>query len=139
MKHPLTALTLTIALLTAGAGTAQAHERTFRSTVEGVLAAREEGTNNVSVVGQVRSPRPQCVPDRRVKVFAVMSDGSKELKDITRTSDRGYFGTYDDFTGARNALMRVVPKNIGRGRHRHICGGDSDTFEEAPAPTPAQP
>jgi hypothetical protein len=139
MKRRMLAGLSAAAFLIVAGGSAEAHERTFRSTVEGLLAQRQGETNNVWIVGQVRSPRPQCVPDRRIKIFAVFADGSKQLKDVARTSNKGYFGTFDDYTGAVDALLRVTAKNVGRGRHVHRCEAASDTFEDAPAPAPAQP
>jgi hypothetical protein len=118
-----------------GAGTAEAHKRTIDSTVEGQHAILKPGTNEVTVVGQVSSKASRCLADRRVKIFAIFHEGPKELVDIARTSDNGYFAGHADFTNARNALMRVTRKNIGRRGHRHVCGAASDMFEEAPPPS----
>jgi hypothetical protein len=142
MKHrALACLSVVAVLAVAGGGVAEAHDKTFSTRVQALAAILKEGTNEVTVSGRVISRREQCVADRRVKIFAVLDeDGSRELKDIVRTSHNGFFGTHQDFTNARNALLRATPKNIGRGTHRHMCGAASDDFPEPePEPEPEQP
>jgi hypothetical protein len=141
MKHRALACLSAVAVLAigGGGGVAEAHDKTFSTRVQALAAILKEGTNEVTVSGRVISRREQCVADRRVKIFAVLDeDGSRELKDIVRTSPNGFFGTHQDFTGAENAVLRATPKNVGRGSHRHVCRGASDDFPE-PQPEPEQP
>ncbi len=134
----LTSLAAAGTLVLAG-GVAEAHDRTLRTTVEAERAIIVEGTTEVTVLGRVSSPRERCVPNREVKIFALFEDGSRELKDVARTSDRGYVATHDDFAGANNALFRVMRANIGRGEHRHICGAARDAFPPAEEEDGAEP
>ncbi len=126
MSYRMLASFMAVMALALGGGVAQAHNTTFETNVE--FQAEYNASGVLGLAGQVSAQRAKCVPDRTVKVFAVLQDGSRRLADIARTSDNGAFAAVGDFTGAVDALARVTRKNIGGSGHRHICAKASTTF-----------
>jgi hypothetical protein len=126
MKYRVLASLSAVGALALGGGVAEAHNTTFQTSVE--FQESYEVNGQTGLAGQVSSTRAQCVPNRTVKVFAILQNGSRELIDIARTSDNGAFAGIGDFSNAVDALARVRRKNIGGSGHRHICGKASANF-----------
>ncbi len=128
MKYRMLASLSAVAALALGGGVAEAHNTTFQTNIE-LLDSYDISGNEVGVVGEVSSPRAQCVPNRTVKIFALFPADPKELVDFARTSDTGQFaGGGIIAPPADNAEAKVLRKNIGGSGHRHICQKASDTF-----------
>jgi hypothetical protein len=119
---------LGIAAIGAVASPATAHDTSFNSEIqiEGLVGVT---VDDYRYYGRVDSPKPDCVPGRTVKIFALTPEG-RLLIDTDRTSRNGsFFGGGDftptdgDVTGVR---VTVVKRNIGPSGHRHLCEADSD-------------
>jgi hypothetical protein len=114
-----------IVLVLALMAPATAHSTTFKSTVTATLA--EPASGDSLIKGVVKSPKPGCIPRRRVKVFYV-DEGPDTLiaSDLT-----GRAGKWSVNLGASPAPGKyygsLIRRNIGTGSHRHICLDDTSS------------
>jgi hypothetical protein len=133
-----------IAAALIGATGAVAHTTSFASNVSfeffecidcnGGVPTKGNELHTYVTGGQVTSPKAECVPNRKVKLYAVYAiprrgAATKELLDVDRTSNNGaWSGRFThDLLGVDHLQAKLVRKNIGPSGHRHICDGDSDT------------
>ena len=118
---------LCVASLGVGSGLAAAHTTSYNSRIEikGDVGATVQ---DFQVYGEVHSPKGECVPHRKVKIFSITPSGLK-LIDTDRTSRNGFFFGGGNFgnqvTGAR---VKVVQRDVGRRSHVHLCKSDTDTL-----------
>ena len=144
---------VTIAVVLVGAASGSAHTTSFPSELSfdfaqcigndcngGPFKGPVEHTYVAG--GEVSSPKPTCVPSRKVKLFAVYAIPKRgaapapELLDIDRTSDSGaWSGRFThDLVGVDHLQATLVKKNIGPQGHSHICETDSASWA-FPSPT----
>ena len=107
---------------------ADAHETRIRSDLF-IEEVSKPAANRVLVKGYLGSPNAKCVPDRRVKLYAVedsgtedSSDDTRKLVDRDRTSPNGRYLLRSTVpAGTDYVTIRLTPANIGSSGHRHIC------------------
>lgn len=101
---------------------AVAHTVRWRTTASFGLTA----SGGEAALGTVSSPRAGCVKNRKVKLFLVRPGRDRQVGVDRRTgvptgSGDGYFVIPTDLRPGRRYYAVVVKKNLGSGRHRHIC------------------
>jgi hypothetical protein len=121
---------LTLAAIGTLTSPAFAHNTSFKSKIEieGLVGVT---VNDYRYYGEVSSRNDRCVPGRTVKIFSLTPEGRK-LVDIDRTSRNGFWFGGGDFTppgvsGTNGVRVRVVPRDIGRHGHHHVCSADTDS------------
>ena len=77
--------------------------------------------------GYIRSPRAKCVPNRKVKMFALVGTGTPELVDVGKTSREGAFGGIGRPSDVSAAKFTVVRRTIGSGDAKITCQARSFT------------
>jgi hypothetical protein len=78
--------------------------------------------------GYIDSPRAKCIPNRKVKMFALVGvSGDPELVDVGTTSKKGAFGGLGRPSDVSAAKFRAVKRVIGGGDNRVVCRGKSIT------------
>jgi hypothetical protein len=76
--------------------------------------------------GYIVSPKAKCVPNRKVKMFALVGmPATPELVDVGRTSKEGGFGGLGKPSDVSAAKFKVVKKTIGSGDNKVTCRADS--------------
>lgn len=122
------------AITLVGAPSALAHETEYLSSIEieqfcflpcSVFKDAKRAVLEAFVGGTVESEKGKCIAGRKVKVFA-LSNGTRELVDVTTTGQNGGWGARGDFSGASGVAVKLPKKNIGSNGHKHICGPDGD-------------
>ena len=78
--------------------------------------------------GYIQSPRAKCVPNRTVKMFALVGvAGTPQLVDVGKTSREGAFGGIGRPSDVSAAKFRVLRKTIGSGDAKITCRARSFT------------
>jgi hypothetical protein len=78
--------------------------------------------------GYIDSPRAKCIPNRKVKMFALVGvEGNPELVDVGTTSRKGGFGGLGRPSDVSAAKFKVTKRVIGSGDNRVVCRGKSLT------------
>lgn len=112
-------LATAIAAAALGAGVAQAHVTTFNLRGD----ADYERTNSGDVfTGEVKSEKPACVPDRRVKVKR-KRDGFDPAVGSDLTNREGRWRVDEGFLKQGRYYVKVLQRDIGPAGHDHICLG----------------
>jgi hypothetical protein len=122
----------TILALSFGGG-ASAHYRTFRTAI---TVARVEIGSTTALKGEVRSPKPACVPDRKVKVFRV-KDGPDFFIAADKTNAAGKWQvSLGESPPGGSYYGKAVRRNIGPSGHRHICRAATSNQVAVPQTAP---
>jgi hypothetical protein len=76
--------------------------------------------------GYIDSPRAKCIPNRRVKMFALVGvEERPKLVDIDGTSRKGAFAGLGRPSDVSAAKFKVLKRVIGSGDNRVVCRGES--------------
>lgn len=104
---------------------ASAHTTKFRTRVAWGMTA----SGGEAALGYVRSPKKKCVNRRKVKLLKVRRHKKDKVIGVDRRSGLptgngdGYFVIEANLREGKRYRVKVVRKNIGKNRHRHICRG----------------
>jgi hypothetical protein len=72
--------------------------------------------------GYIDSPKAKCIPNRKVKMFALVTmAGIPELVDVGTTSREGAFGGLGRPSDVSAAKFKVLRKTIGSGDNKITC------------------
>ncbi len=105
----------------AGSGLAVAHNASAPTDLGFRTSVGTQESN--ALVGVLDSEVAKCVRGRTVVLWRVESDNTRTRLDVDKTSSGGAWAVVGDFSGAIDGRVKVLPKNIGSGTHRHICAG----------------
>ena len=106
------------------AGGAAAHNTSFETTILLAGTAGFVGDDRVLVIGHLEAERKACLRGRTVEL-TVQRNGETKVLDTDRSSRKGAWATRGAIASGTSPRARVLRKNIGPRRHRHICAGDS--------------
>jgi hypothetical protein len=78
--------------------------------------------------GYIDSPRARCIPNRKVKMFALVGvQGNPELVDVGTTSRKGGFGGLGRPSDVSAAKFKVLKRVLGSGDNKVVCRAKSIT------------
>jgi hypothetical protein len=76
--------------------------------------------------GYIESPKAKCIPNRRVKMFALVGmAGNPELVDVSKTSKKGAFAGLGRPSDVSAAKFKVTKRVIGSGDKKVVCRAQS--------------
>ena len=116
------AVLMVVAALVFTTAPAQAHNTGWRTSASWGLT--ESGGD--AAVGWLRSANSACLNNRKVKVFKVRS-GRDQLVGVDRRtgvptgSGDGYINASITLRDGKRYYIKALRKNVGTGRHTHIC------------------
>jgi hypothetical protein len=122
----------TLALAGLGSAPASAGNRSFPTTFGDTQVScgiENPGPEEICLYGgYIESPRAKCIPNRKVKMFALVGvAGTPELVDVGKTSREGAFGGLGRPSDVSAAKFRVLRKTIGSGDAKITCQARSFT------------
>jgi hypothetical protein len=119
MRRYRTAAISAVAIALIGAGIADAHRTSYKTSSSIGFAE-----NPTAALGFVNSPKAKCVKRRLVKLYKVRRGKDrlvgKDRSGVPSGSGKGFWEVRRNLKRGRY-YAKVVRKNIGRGKHRHIC------------------
>jgi hypothetical protein len=119
MRYGTVAAVAAIVALALGAISAEAHTKSIPTQV--TIVSIQGSPPDQLVTGTVNSRREKCESRRKVRLYVRDAGQPRELFDVGRSSRNGSFSSRGNLSGADKLIVKVRQKNVGRGRHTHLC------------------